>query len=140
MIEKSWNQVQGELFRLSYKRAKRAISSGFYLEAVSLSESLILNRIEVVLRNSAGVSYERFSVGRALNGVESHKIPLFDEGLLQETKIWVQSRNFLSHHFARVEGDLKLTWRARLSESKSTAIQGLFLANRWSRESRKHKQ
>ena len=137
---KSWNQIQGELFRLSYKRAKRAISAGFYLEAVSLSESLILNRIEVVLRHSAGVTFDKFSVGRALNGVESHKIPLFDDSLFEETKNWVWTRNFLSHHFARVEEDLKRTWKKRLIDARVTAIEGLALANRWSRESRKHKQ
>lgn len=137
---KSWNQIQGDLFRLAYKRAKRAIAAGFYLEAVALCESLILNRLEVVLRQSAGVAYDKFSVGKALNGVESHKIPLFDEELFAATKNWVSSRNFLSHHFARVDEDLKLTWRKRLLDARVTAIEGLALANRWSRESRKHKQ
>lgn len=140
MVFKIWNRIQGDLFRLAYNRAKRAIAAGFYLEAVALCESLILNRIEVVLRQSAGVVYDRFSVGKALNGVDSHKVPLFDEELFDETTSWVASRNYLSHHFARVEDDSKLTWRKRLFVARETAIQGLALANRWSRESRKHKQ
>lgn len=139
-VSQHWNVVQGALFRLAYRRAQRAIAAGFYLEAVALCESLILNRIEVILRHSAGVEYDKFSVGKALNNVESHKVPVFDKALLVETKIWVNGRNYLSHHIAQVDEEMVLTWRARLAMARQSATRGLSLANRWSRESRKHKQ
>jgi hypothetical protein len=139
MAAGGWNQVQGALFRLAYKRAQRAIEAGFYLEAVALCESLILNRIEVVLRHSAGVEYDKFSVGKALSNVETHKVPVFDKELLAETKIWVKGRNYLSHHFAQVDTELALSWRGRLAMASDSATRGLSLANRWSKESRKHK-
>ena len=110
--DKNWALLQGEMFRLCHARASRAIKSGFYLEAIVLSESLILNRIEAVLSYSAGVSYDRFSVGKALRNVESHEVTVFEETTV---------------------------WRSRLGEAKLTAIAGIELANRWSKESRKHK-
>ena len=139
MTNQAWNSVQGELFRRSYKRAKRAVAAGYYLEAVSLCESLILNRLEVGLRASGGLEYARYSVGKALNTFESHKLPAFDVTLIEDSKAWSVQRNQLSHHFTRVDLDNFVTWRGRLSNAKLTALAGLELANRWSKESRKHK-
>jgi hypothetical protein len=139
MKNAGWNSVQGDLFRRSYKRAKRAVEDGYYLEAVSLCESLILNRLEVVLRASVGLEFPKYSVGKALNTFESHKLPAFDANLIEESKAWSVQRNQLSHHFTRVDLDNFVTWRGRLSSAKLTALTGLELANRWSKESRKHK-
>lgn len=139
MKNDGWNSVQGDLFRRSYKRAKRAVEAGYYLEAVSLCESLILNRLEVVLRASEGLEFPKYSVGKALNTFESHKLPSFDATLIEDSKAWSAKRNQLSHHFTRVDLDNFVTWRGRLSRAKLTALAGLELANRWSKESRKHK-
>lgn len=123
----------------AYKRAKRAITAGYYLEAVTLCESLILNRLEVVLASSGGIEYSKFSVGKALNTLESHKIPVFDETLLDDSKDWVGVRNSFSHHFAKVDLPEFPSWRTRIAAAGELARSGLELANRWSKESRKHK-
>jgi hypothetical protein len=139
MIKGGWTSVQGDLFRRSYRRAKRAVAAGYYLEAVSLCESLILNRLEVVLRASGGLEFPKYSVGKALNTFESHKLPAFDPNLIEESKAWSVQRIHLSHHFTRVDLDNFVTWRGRLASAKLTVLTGLELANRWSKESRKHK-
>lgn len=138
-MAENWQKIQGEIFRLCYRRAKRAVRSGFYLEGITLSETLILNRIEAVLRDSAGVRFDRFSVGKALRGVESHKIEIVDRSLVSDTWSWVDVRNDLSHHFSRVVVEEGLVWRLRLRKAREAAELGIQLANRWSKESRNHK-
>jgi hypothetical protein len=107
---------------------------------VSLEESLILNRLEVILLHSAGVRYEYFSVGKALKNIQSHNVPAMDESLWADCQAWVKRRNNLSHHFAQVDLEDGLTWRSRISLARETAVEGIALANRCSKESRKHKQ
>lgn len=140
MASKSdWAKTQGEIFKKAYKRATRAINSGFYLEAVSLAESLILNRLEVILRSSEGIEYDKFSVGKAINTLISHKAVAFDESLWVDCAAWSRKRNSLSHHFARVELGGDLNWRGRISFAQEVATEGLKIANRCSLEARKHR-
>lgn len=140
MTSGSWNKAQGDLFKKSYKRAKRAIKAGFYLEAVSLTESLILNRLEVVLRYSTGQIYDRFSVGKIVTNLKSNKVHAFDETLWDDCAAWAKPRGELTHKFAFVAFDEGLSWIKRIRLARKLAVDGLALANRCSKEALKHKQ
>lgn len=131
--------AKGELFAICYRRAKRSLELGFYLESVSLCESLIVDRLTQIYRNNEEDSYDRFSVGKAAKNLISHKVTCFDTGLWEDCRSWSDQRNQLSHAMAGLSLGGGLSWRARLSLAKITAERGLSLVNRASNEARKHK-
>ena len=132
-------KVKGKLFALTYARAKRAIGAGFYLEAVSLCESMILSRLIVILESNLEGDFSKFSVGKASNNLISHKVNSFDPVLWDDCLAWSTKRNFLSHKMADLGDSVSSDWRGRLALGKETALEGISLANRCSAESRKHR-
>lgn len=133
--------LKGALFAKCFGRAKRAIEDGYYLEAISLSESMIMNRLSVVLNANLEDDFSKFSVGKSANNLISHKVPAFDINLWRDCLEWSKERNKISHKFADLDfiEQQTLDWRAKLNGAKLVAVEGLSLANRCSNEARKHK-
>lgn len=131
--------AKGKLFTLAYKRAIRASKSGFYLEAVSLTDSLIVDRLKSVIRANLEVDTDRMSVGKAASLLIKHDVHDFDAGLWQDCLSWSRKRNHLSHGMAHLGDGGSLNWRRRLKQGHETALEGIKLVNRLSDESRKHK-
>lgn len=131
--------AKGKLFSLGYARAQRAIKAGFYLEAVSLCDSLIVNRLIAILRSNTDDARLRYSVGQAISEIRKLKIPQFDDDLLEDCESWTKARNRLIHGMAHLPENGSIGWKSRLATAKRTGEIGLDLANRLSTEARKHR-
>jgi hypothetical protein len=133
------NQSKGAVFRLAYKRAQRAIKSGFYLEAIVLAESLIADRLRVIVKSSLQTPVPRPSTGRYASYLVDGKVHQFDDGLWEACKNWNSKRNDHAHTMGQVSDLEQESWRRRLAESKLVAQEGIKLANRCSVEAKKHR-
>lgn len=128
----------GRLFRLTYSCAYRSLKAGYYLEALSLCDSLITSRLQAILSKDIEGNHSDKTIVRAANELLKMEIPEFDVGLWQECRAWGKQRNFLMHEMVKIDDGSLSGWRSRLKLAKSTAEAGLVSANRLSRESRKH--
>ena len=136
---KTRSNAKGKLFSLGFARAQRAIKSGFYLEAVSLCDSLMVNRIVAILCFNSDEVRNWYSVGDAIKAIRNAKIPQFDETLMEECANWARKRNRFIHGMAHLPDSGELEWKSRLAQAKITAEAGLRLANRLSEEAKKHR-
>jgi len=138
MTENS-NIAKGKLIKRSLSHCKIAVKEGFYLEAISLSDSLIsecINRIQFFSSDS------NFSVKGINDGVRKigiHGIQLLDFDLSADTLAWGKNRNAAIHGFTKLNEFQGLTWEARREFIQPQAELGLALAKRWLREASKHK-
>lgn len=133
------NVERGAIFRSAYKRAQRAIKAGFYLEAIVLCESLLLDRLSVIHLSNLEMDIRRASAGTLANSLRSAKVECFDEGLWQDCLDWTSKRNKHAHHMANISEASPTKWRIRLREARAVAEDGFAIVNRVSIESRKHK-
>ena len=133
------NKERGALFKAAYKRAQRALKAGFYLEAIVLCESLILDRLSLIHVSNLDLDIRRASAGTLANSLKSNRIHSFDANLWDDCLAWTSKRNKHAHHLANISTDETTKWRNRLIEARRAAEAGFALVNRVSVESRKHK-
>lgn len=118
---------------------ERAISTGFYLEALVLCDSLITDRIRVISAYSANSPVEIRGVNNGLLNLGRAGVVLLDAGLVEETRTWGRHRNAAVHGFSKLtdfEGD---SWHRRLMQARAQAQVGLLLSKRWLAETKRHR-
>lgn len=136
----SVRDIRGDIYKSAYKRARRAIVSGFYLEAIVLIESLIADRLESVLAALSDAPVKVRTAGQAARDVRKYG-DVMDEGLLAEVSAWSHGRHQWVHEFAKVTVQDHLAWRGRLSDARDIALAGFDLATRVTEASRRsHRQ
>lgn len=122
-------KVKGEIYQASYKRARRAINTGFYLEAIVLIESMMADRLESVIAKRSSEPIPFRTVGQAAAAVRALDIE-FDAILLDQVSAWSRGRSRWVHEFAKVSDEDHHGWRARLSDAHEVALAGFDLATR----------
>lgn len=132
-------RIKGYLITKSLHRAKRAVSEGFYLEAIVLVDSLITDRLNVIAHYSAEVKVQVKGVNNGVRNLTNAQVKIFDSGLIEETLIWGKSRNAAVHGFSKLGEYEDLGWNQRINKSKCSAEDGLKLAKRWLAEAKKHR-
>jgi hypothetical protein len=133
------NVAKGLLIRRALSKAKLASKSGFHLEVIALSDSIIsecINRIQIFS------SEEHFTIKGINDGCKKltvHKVPIFDTSLLEDTLAWGKNRNAAIHGFTKLNEYEGASWEERTLQVEKQAGQGLTLVRRWLREAPKHK-
>jgi hypothetical protein len=105
------NKERGALFKVAYNRAQRALKAGFYLEAIVLCESLILDRLSIIHSSNLDQDIRRASAGTLANSLKSRKVHSFDEDLWDDCLAWTSFRRMKPPNggtaFSKQDGPLK---------------------------------
>lgn len=133
------NRAKGSVFAQAYKRAQRALSSGFYLEAIIICDSLMTDRLRLVMESNHEVPTDRATTGSIVNFLLGKKVTSFDDNLWNDILQWSRRRNKQAHEMGNISGESLIPWRTRLAEAKLVAQSGFSLVNRVSKESGRHR-
>jgi hypothetical protein len=114
------------LYRKGISRINDSINSGYYLEAITLCESLIADRLESRLKfltNTDKYSFE--TLWNLQEGVRKYET---DIGLISlinwNLDSWRKDRNNALHAIAKLEDKKIETWENRVERCKKVAKEG----------------
>lgn len=113
-----------QLFRKAWLRIALAEEQGFYLEAITLIESILSDRLEsrasYVTRTDKGYS----TLGSSLDILRKHeKSPEFIQ-LLEMANVWRDQRNRALHEMVKFEHEQYPSWESKLSELPRVVAEG----------------
>ena len=133
------NVAKGLLIRRALSKAKLASKSGFHLEVIALCDSIISECINRIQFYSSEKRFTIQGIKDGCNKLKDHKVTIFDERLLEETRAWGDNRNAAIHGFTKLNEYEGATWEERTLQVETQAATGLSLVRRWLREAPKHK-
>ena len=139
MVDNARGQEKGKIFSKAYRRAKRALDAGFYLETIVLCDSLLTDRLRLILRSNHEVVAARGTTGSIVNFLLSQKVTCFDENLWADILSWSRMRNKQAHEMGAISDDNLVSWHRRLPSARHVAEAGFDLVNRVSGEARHHR-
>ena len=112
-----------QLWAPAKRRLKRAISQGFWLEAVALEESMITDRLESMLALEAEPR-GGFTLEGALREVSKSYRSEDDPALWARVRAWKEQRNRALHEMVKYLDDHRSPWRDRLRQAREAAFEG----------------
>lgn len=123
-----------ELYKVAWERYNEAMSAGFFLEAITLVDSVITDRIEAYTQHLMHFEEKHQSVTSLANAMaamdiarEERQIPKDDEykNLRKAVSQFYEGRNKAVHNFAILSNaNAKQTADERLQEAEKTAKDG----------------
>jgi len=115
---------RAELYRNGIGRVERALREGFWLEAITLQESLISDRLEYLLEYITG-QQRHTTLADLLNRIE-RDVPshLIDSVLMEKLNAWRKQRNATLHMMMKFSARKNTTWLERLAECREAAWDG----------------
>jgi hypothetical protein len=133
-----------DLYKLANEQLKAAYEAGFYIECVSICESIISDRIEArlqFLRRATDKPSQIDSLGRLLKQVED--IESEDQTELRaayvSTREWGRARNETIHQFVKVtDQNHQSSCDDRAQQARAAARNGIRLMRKVSALVRKH--
>ncbi|AHF17904.1 hypothetical protein [Niabella soli] len=118
------NKARYKKIRSAASQLKNSISQGFFLEATTLTESLICDRLESRI---AELTKQDVNLGTIGAGLKNLRLLETDSNLkliFIETQEWAKKRNEVIHEAAKIaKGKIK-TWDEFLQLAQDTAIEG----------------
>ena len=118
-------QYRSEIISATIGRYREALEKGFYLEAITIAESLIADRLEsraVFLgKNDAMFS----TIGKLCGKLEDDDPILSD--LLPSIRDWADGRNKALHALAKIEDGDVADFEDKYAATKDTAEAGLII-------------
>ena len=113
------------LYKSVLERYKEAQNSGFYLEAITLMESLITDRLESILIYYNQLSPEKafLTLGACLTALKNVQGILSDELIIQLNN-WRMARNQSLHEIAKIEEDDSALFNQRYVRLQQIAKDG----------------
>lgn len=116
------------LYKAVIDRYLKARECGFYLEAITLMESLITDRLESLLIYYNLLSPEEafMTLGPCINKIRSEQ-GLLSDCLIEELDTWRKARNQSLHEIAKIKEGDSAVFNQRYSDLKSIAIKGYVL-------------
>ncbi len=117
--------VRYEIIKSAMSQYNKAIEHSFFLEATSLIESLICDRLESRIGELTNKTVEFGTLGdllKKLNNTETDvELKTIMNNILYQ---WAGKRNIVIHQAAKIELDKKKEWKDYLRLAESTAIEG----------------
>ena len=130
-----------EIYKSAFKQIKLANEAGFYLEAITLIESLITDRLESRLSFLDGKDFSFKTIGKLIE--KSIKIETDSElkKLIEiDLRKWADGRNKSLHEMAKIaEGDFS-SWDDRYLKLKNISTKGMTLLRKIDRQCEKLKK
>ncbi len=122
---KGINKAKAILISAAYNRAKRAISAGFYIEAIAIEESLICDRLEAMLSREQRKDIEISTIGRLLRQLAPFDV--IPEAFVAELTLWQRHRSQVIHQIVKVTQTDETDWRKRIAFASQISRDGLTL-------------
>lgn len=126
-------QARYEVYTNVWRRINAAMDAGFWLEAVTLAESIIADRLEARLAYLAGQSPDgrkvmtaNQAVGQLRNGTDASNDSAME--LYDRVRAWSDKRNSVLHELAKVFETTTDDWNSRYDSAKEVAEAGVKLA------------
>ena len=123
--ENNIGQKRYQIYKNAFGHINKAIENSYYLEAITLIESLITDRLESRLSHLSQEDFSFKTLGQLIkknNQIET------DEELKQlvATKLdkWRENRNNALHEMAKLEKDEQTTWDERMQGLADIAKNG----------------
>lgn len=140
-VRTSDNDVSHQRYIL-YKEAfgwiNKSIENGFYLEAISLEESLISDRLESYLIWLTNQNFSFKTLGHLQKAIEKHSRDRTLRSLvLNDLDAWRQARNKAAHEMVKIEDGNKADWSERVKINLTIAQTGLELVRKIEQQTRK---
>ncbi len=121
-------QERYELYKSSLDWIKKSIDEGYYLEAISILESLISDRLESYLSFPLGQDFSFKNLGVLINEIKLKKT---DENLhsliIKDLDEWRKQRNKAAHEMVKIADGKSIVWEERVKVKKEVAETGLQL-------------
>ena len=112
---------RAELYRHGIGRVERALGEGFWLEAITLQESLISDRLEYLLHHVTG-RHKHTMLAELLTRVERDIPPdLIDVDLMMRVDEWRKQRNATLHMMMKFSQVQNTSWLERLGRCREAA-------------------
>lgn len=124
------NNDRNKLYREATKRIKKAKQDGYYLEAITLIESLIADRLESYIEKEANQPEGFRTLERNIKVARQHinksPIPEAQEILpyLEKIKSWSRSRNEMLHQAVKIEEGEDKSWDSTMEKASETVEKG----------------
>jgi hypothetical protein len=140
-IRSSDNGVSQErygLYKAAFEWIAKSIAEGFYLEAISLEESLITDRLESYLTWLTEDEFSFMTLGKLQESIKQHET---DDALralvLNDLDQWRKARNQAAHEMVKIEDGKKISWADRMRTNQTVAQEGLELVRKIDQQTRK---
>ncbi|MBD2020474.1 hypothetical protein H6F43_09770 [Leptolyngbya sp. FACHB-36] len=132
------SQERYELYKAAFEWIAKSISEGFYLEAISLEESLITDRLESYLTWLSRTEFSFMTLGQVQKAVEKHETDTSLRSLvLNDLDQWRQARNKAAHEMVKIEDGKQINWGDRVKINQEVAEAGLELVRKIDQQTRK---
>lgn len=133
-ISKHNNNIGQERYRLynsAFSWINKSINYGFYIEAISITESLITDRLESHLSSITNTDYGFKTLGNLIKGIKSHESDeVLCDLVIDNLNDWRKARNKTAHEMVKIEDGKQITWEERVEINKEVAEQGLQLVRK----------
>ena len=114
------------LYKQAYAQIKRAMEQGFYLEAITLVESLASDRIESRLTFLKGADFSFKTLGALIQESKRTETDTTLKYLVaQRLSTWRIARNKSLHEMAKLANGDTTNWDDRMRDVKPIAKEGL---------------
>lgn len=133
------NIAKANLVRRSLSLCKLSIDSGFYLEAIVLTDSVVSECINTIFFYSSDAPVRIKGINDGVRKIQHLEITILDDSLGVDTLSWGKQRNAAIHGFTKLSEFNGADWDSRRAQVKVQAQEGYKLATRWLREATKHK-
>lgn len=133
-----------ELYRLAHEHLQEAYKAGFFIECVSICDSIISDRLDARLqflsRKTSKLAPVQ-SLGHIIKQINKSGLETAPDiiDIYQSLAMWAEKRNAVVHQFVKVtDGDELHSGKERIAYGKKTAKEGIELARKVSNLIRKH--
>lgn len=114
-----------DLYNATITRYNQAMAAGYYLEAITIMESLIADRLEsYLIRATSDDRYAFKPLEKLITGLRASN----DASMpISDIEIWKNARNKALHEMAKIELDQYEDFQTKYYKTKSCAEEGMIL-------------
>ncbi|MBT9161417.1 MAG: hypothetical protein DDT26_02723 [Dehalococcoidia bacterium] len=121
-------KMRAEMYRAAYARINEATKAGYHLEAITIIESIVADRLESRLTHVMGKDFSFQHLGSLITKARQVEkdlilLPLID----QDLDNWRIARNKALHEMAKIATGDTTTWADRVADLVPISKDGLAL-------------
>lgn len=140
--EKGVGIARHDTYKDVLEQYSKAMENGFYLEAITLMESIIGDRLESIanqISKSSEYSYE--TLGKLITAVKKFEISTEMPNIIEKIDVWRKDRNIALHEMAKFDKvDFEKSFNKRYAELKPIAQNGKKIFRELDKEIRNYRK
>ena len=117
------------LIKNAIERVNKAFDEGYFLESITILESLIADRLESILTDTEGKDVSFRTLGNLIyTAKDSNTIPQeIKDSIINRLLSWKDERNKALHQMVKLESGNLHDWETRYGSFESTVEEGVVL-------------